>query len=419
MTTPASLTRTLLTLLVAITILAAAVFAFYGLYTSRPQAADRKITEKIWKVTSIPAQFQNLSPNLTLYGRLESPRSSELTAAITAFVESRMVDEGFRVKKGDPLLKLDPRDAKLLVMQREAELEDIEAQLQAEITRYQSDLKALAIEKELLKIAARSVERFKELKGRNVGTDTQVDDARRSYQQQALNINTRQMNINDHGNRLAQLEAKRDRLQAQLQTALLDLERTTIIAPFDGRIAEVSVAPGDRVRSGDPLVRIYNTESMEVRAQIPSRFLADIRQALNQGESLTATADLDGQQIDMQLDRLSAEVGSGRAGIDALLQITSVSRQLELGRAVEIDLQLPRQGNLLVLPPQSLYGTDRIYIVKEGRLQGQLVQRRGEITVAGRPHILIASDAVKDGDQIVTTQLPNAITGLKVDVTDS
>ncbi len=419
MTAAPSLSQKLLPFILAILVLGGAGASFYYLKSTKPQAADKPITEKIWTVSATTAELKAIAPNVTLYGRLESPRSSELTAAVTAFVKQRLVDEGSHVSTGDSLLLLDPRDVRLIVAQREADLIDIDARIQAEITRYQSDLKALAIEKQLLKLAQRSVERFKELKGRNVGTDTQLDDARRSYQQQALNLNNRQLNINDHSNRLAQLKAQQKQFQVQLDSALLDLERTHITAPFSGRIAQVSVAPGDRVRSGDNLLRMYNTEIMEVRAQIPSRYLPSIRKALDQGQPMTAKTTLDGVAVELKLKRLSGEVADGRAGVDALLQVTTANNNLELGRAVEINLALPEQPGLLVLPSQSLYGTNRIYLVEDNRLKGLKIQRIGELVIDGQSKILIKSDQVSAGDQIVTTQLPNAITGLKVKIIGS
>ncbi|MEH6625306.1 MAG: HlyD family efflux transporter periplasmic adaptor subunit [Motiliproteus sp.] len=419
MTAAPSFSRKLLPFFLVFIVLGAAAGIFYLLISTKPQAADKVITEKTWTVASTAARPQAIAPSLTLYGRLESPRSSAITAAVTAFVQERKVDEGTRIHKGDILLVLDPRDVRLNLAQREADLSDIDARINAEITRYQSDLKALVIERKLLSLAQRSVERFKELKGRKVGTDTQLDDARRSYQQQALNINNRQLNINDHENRRAQLQAQKNQLQALRDSTLLDLERTLITAPFDGRISYVSVAPGDRVRSGDPLLRMYNTESMEVRAQIPSRYLQSIRKSLEQKHELKALGELDGESIKLRLQRLSSEVVDGRAGVDALLQVTSDSNNLELGRALEIQLQLPEQPDLLVLPTQSLYGTNRIYIVEDSRLRGLTIKRVGEVVINGEAKILIKSDKVKPGDQIVTTQLPNAITGLKVQVVGS
>ena len=417
--TSTPLVRKIIPFVVAAIVLFLSVVIFKQLVASKPQAPEKPIQEKTWTVQTLSAEPGPIAPNITLYGRIESPRSSELSAAVTAYVSSLDVDEGSRINAGEILLTLDSRDAELIVRKREAELQDIKARVNTEINRYQSDLKALKIEKELLSLATRSVERFKALKGRKVGTETQLDDALRNYQQQALSLNIRQRDISDHANRLSQLKALQIQAQVQLESALLDLERTKIIAPFTGRIAHVSVAPGDRVRSGDKLLMMYDTEALEVRAQIPSRYLSRIRSALEKKQQLTATSELDGQQLELQLLRISGEVGSGRAGVDSLLRITSETQNLELGRSLELSLTLPIIDNLLSLPPQALYGTNRIYIVENNHLQAKEIERIGEIERNGESQILVTSKEIKPGDQIVFTQLPNAITGLKVKIAGS
>ena len=51
-----------------------------------------------------------------------------------------------------------------------------------------------------------------------------------------------------------QLEARLARARARAEQARVDLDRSVVRAPFSGRIAEVMVSPGDRVRPGDRLL---------------------------------------------------------------------------------------------------------------------------------------------------------------------
>jgi multidrug efflux pump subunit AcrA (membrane-fusion protein) len=414
---PSRLKRFATYALMPLIILIGACIAFISLVASRPESPARPVDEKVWIVNTLSAELRTLSPKITLYGRIESPRSAELSAAVTAFVDQLHVDEGSRVSAGDPLITLDDRDAQLVVTQRRGELNNLSSQIRAEFTRHQSDREAIKIETTLLQLAENSVQRFDALKGRKLGSDAQLDEAKRNYQQQALAINNRKLAINDHDNRLSRLQAQQLQAQALLDAALLDLERTRIRAPFAGRIAHVSVAPGDRIRSGDKLLMIYSTGTLEVRAQIPSRHLNLVRQALIEKQTLKAVAHLEESPIELSLNRLSGEVGSGRAGVDALLRIESDAKHLELGRNLELELELTPVPNILALPPQALYGNNRIYRIIDDRLQAILVNRVGDADNDGHPRILVTSPEIQVGDQILTTQLPNAITGLKVRLT--
>ncbi len=410
------MSRTLLKIALPILFIALAIAAFASLKATKPATPAKPVSEKIWTVNTVNASPGRYAPRITLYGRIESPRSAELSTTLTAYVESLDIDEGTSVSKGQTLLKLDPRDVRLQIAQRRADLASSEAKVAAELNRYQADRNALTIQTTLLELSNRTVTRFKALKGRNVASDTQLEDAERTYQQQALALNNLRRDIDDHPNRLAQLKAQRQQSQAQLDIALLDLDRTRIQAPFDGRIAKVMVAPGDLVRSGSALLRIYNTEALIVRAQIPSRYLEQVREALLADASILANSRLDGQALSLTLLRLSGEVANGRAGIDALLRFNNPSKDLSLGRGLELDIDLLPLEAVVAVPPQALYGTDRIYRVSSERLEGIQVQRLGETIVDGQRRLLLRSPDIKPGDQLVTTQLPNAITGLKVNV---
>lgn len=394
-------------------LLAVAIFAY--MRATKPQAPSKPAQEKLWAVSVMEAQPAAYQPELTLYGKVETPRMSTLSASVTADVLAVNTDEGDAFEHEALLIQLDERDSRLLLAQRSADLAAIDAQIDAEKVRHSANLKALTLEKNLLALTQKSVERYENLAKRSVASQNQLDEARRSYQQQALALNARQEAINDHPNRLRQLEANRQRAQALLDAAQLDLERCQIRPRYTGRVARLHVAPGDRVRSGDPLITLYGLERLEVRAQIPAKALPALRAAIASGEPLHASALLDQQPLELTLQRLAAEVDGARAGVDAFFSLSSDSRLPEPGRALALNLKLPEQPQLLALPPQALYGLDRIYRITDGRLDAVSVERIGDVTLPeGEARVLVRSDSILAGDRIVTTQLPNAIAGLKV-----
>ena len=406
--------------LLPILILLAAALIVVALIVTKPTAPSRPAKEKVWTVKVIPAEPAAYSPQLSLYGRIESPSSSTLSSSINAYVEKRLASEGEYVDAGQLLIQLDNRDASLLLAQKQAEVDRIEALIAAEKVRYQANIKALKIEQELVALTQRTLKRYQDLSSRSLASQNQLDDARKSRQQQALSLNSRQQSIDDHPNQLAQLEAQLKQATAQRDSAALDLERSQIVAPFSGRIAEVNIAAGERVRSGDALLTIYDTRALEVRSQIPSRYLPQLRQQLSGDKKIVATASLDGQSLALTLDRFAATVSSGNAGVDALFRIASDDYRGEPGRSLSLDLTMPEQSNLLALPPQAIFGTDRIYTVKDSRLQGSTIERVGDIRDRnGESKVLVRSTSIQPGEQILTTQLPNAMTGLLVEVASS
>ncbi|WP_426416923.1 efflux RND transporter periplasmic adaptor subunit [Aestuariirhabdus sp. LZHN29] len=355
-------------------------------------------------------------PRLQLYGRIESPSRVVLSAPITAFVGTVIAREGAKVNKGDLLVALDPRDAELALQQSQAQLLDVKARISAEHTRHRSEQETLKRERQLLDISRRGVERQQSLQSRNMSSKTQLDEALRSEALQALAVTRIELNLSDHQNRLAQLQAQEDRSAAAVRQAELDLSRARVTAPFFARVISVSVARGARVKSGDALVSLFDVSQLEVRAQIPGRYLAGLRQYLLEGEAITGRLRLDGVTTNVTLDRLAASVAGGRGGVDALFSLSPTEASfMEIGRTVVIDIDLPAQEGLIAVPAQAIYGDRRLYRVNSDQLLESVeIDKVGEWQDESGEWVLIRAPRLKSGERVMITQLPGAVSGLKV-----
>ncbi|GGC05447.1 hypothetical protein GCM10011352_34530 [Marinobacterium zhoushanense] len=400
-------------------ILVLAVMAFRTLQATRPQPPAQAIEERSWSVHAETIAPAPLQPEVELYGAIETPKMATLSAALEADLIELHAREGDRVNAGQLLARLDSRDVEIDIRQQKAQLASVDAQINAELVRYRADNEDLKLQQELVALKEKDLARYQNLAERNMASQQQIDSARTALQQQRLNLNALNEAINDHPNRLAQLEAERQRIDALLESLSLDLERTEIRAPYTARIAAVQVAGGDRVRAGDALFDLYGLEQLEVRAQVPERLLSQLRPAMRQGaDNIQASASLDGLPLRLELDRLGATVSSGKAGVDALFRLIDPPLAPEPGRSLRLQLRLPVQPELVALPPTALYGTDRIYRVTDSRLEPVTVSRVGQLTTAeGESRVLVRSETLAAGQQVITTQLPNAIAGLRVDIT--
>lgn len=408
----------LLRALLPLLLLGGALVVFMLLRTTRPEAAPVETPEKVWQVAVTTVTPGLNAPSLLLYSVVEAPRRATLTAAVAGEVQNVLIAEGLLAKAGQTLVVLDDRDLNLSVQQRQADLAEIDAMIASEQQRHTSDQATLAREQTMLALDEKAVARARDLLSRKVGSESLLDEAQMQLQRQLLAVTTRQQTVNDHPARLAQLQARRARAQALLDQARLELSRTRIEAPFAGRVTQVAVAVGDRVRVGDALVALYAVDDLELRAQVPFRTLPALRRSLARAERLTAQLAVDGVEIAARLDRLSGESAAG--GQDALFVIEAAADWLTPGRLLALTLTLPMEADTVALPPTALYGLDRVYRLEDGRMQGLQVERIGERReVDGTVQVLVRSPALKAGDRIVTTQLPNAVSGLKVVAADS
>jgi multidrug efflux pump subunit AcrA (membrane-fusion protein) len=413
MTTKSQVVKTI----APIIILLASLGVFISLLQGKPtQPATHTKAETVWRVAVTQINPSTRRPTLPLYGRVETPRSSKVRAAVTADVKAVKVNEGDFVSQDELLVELDERELKLIVEQRQADLAEIEGLIASEKVRHQSDLKSLEHEKTLLALSRKAVERAETLEQRQLAPRAVLDEARQALERQALELNARLLAVDDHQARLAQLEARKSRARALLAQAQLDLERTRILSPYTGRIASVGIAPGDRVRPGDELLEIYDTRALEVRAQLPSNYVGKVRQALAEGERLLAVGKIDGMVLPFALDRLAGRVERGSGGVDALLKLQDQEQALPLGNFVELLLQLPQVENVVALPFEAIYGLNRVYKLMEGRMHAIDVERVGEYRGKdGQVRVLVSSPQLQKNDWVITTQLPNAMDGLRIE----
>ncbi|MAL48175.1 MULTISPECIES: efflux RND transporter periplasmic adaptor subunit [unclassified Methylophaga] len=405
-------------LLPPLLVVALAIVIFSTLISTRPQAPvqDRPVKGVLVETQTI--DFAALSPTLTLYGRLEAPQMANLRAAVTADVAEVYVFDGEYVEQGDVLIELDPREAQLAVEQAAAELALIDAQIEAEKSQLKRNQALLGTQQQLVDLAKAAVNRAEKLQQSQLSSQALLDESISLQAQQSLELKQRQFDIQDHPIRIAQLQANRQQAQAQLDRAELDLSRTIIEAPFSGRITDRQIAKGDRVQVGDALMTLYDMQQLELRASIPQRYLADIYSVL-ETQQLTATAEVSGRQYEFELQRLSGEVNANVAGRDGLFRLQGDPGPLAAGQFVSAQLDLPVRQDTVAIPYSALYGLDRVYRVRNNQLEAVQVSKIGDYSNQdGKSRLLIQSEALQQGDQIITTQLPNAINGLSVSIKD-
>ncbi|TNC81714.1 MAG: RND transporter [Oleiphilus sp.] len=389
----------------------------FVLTATKPSPPKAETTEKAWLVDAEALKFSAHHPTLSLLGTVSSPFEAELTAIIQADVLSVPVREGDRVSQGQVLLSLDKQDVQSRVTQREADLQELEAQMLAENNRYQSDQKLLKEESKLLQVARDAFARQQRLKSSNLVAQERLEQAESQVAQNALAVTARQQAIDDHPNRVRQLEAKISRAKALLADAQREMKRSDIRAPFDGVVTSVLVAPGERVQVGQLLVGVYDLDQSEVRSQIPDKYLSIIRKALNEGQKILANAVYQGMAVEFELARLAGQTNLGAGGVDAFFIPVSSREPFILNTTVRLNTRLPALENTFTLPVSALYGTDRIYRVEEGRIYAETTTVLGTLKdLEGRTRIIADSAGFREGDLIITTQLPNAISGLKVEL---
>jgi hypothetical protein len=138
-----------------------------------------------------------------------------------------------------------------------------------------------------------------------------------------------------------------------------------------------------------------------------------ITTAMTEGDA--PEARVRGSDLGLRLARLAGEA-SGE-GVTGLFEFTASNRSLRVGQVLTVELELPTVDDAVAIPRSALYGNDHLYRIRDGRLERVRIERLGaaaDTDDAGQSLLLVRAPALSAGDRIATTQLPNAVDGLKV-----
>jgi hypothetical protein len=84
---------------------------------------------------------------------------------------------------------------------------------------------------------------------------------------------------------------------------------------------------------------------------------------------------------------------------------------------LSVSVELVPEPSVVVLPTDALYGGNLIYrITSDNTLEAVTVERLGQRPGENKTEILVRSPEIHNGDLILVSRLPAAVTGLKVEV---
>jgi RND family efflux transporter MFP subunit len=383
------------------------------LIASRESSVPLERPERAWTVEVIAAQRQTLSPTLELFGSVQSPQNAELSSGIDGLIMAVNVLDGETVTSGQVLILVDDRDSRLALQTATADLLEIKAKRAFAERRLARNREAFVKQGELLTLTESRTTRAEELYKDNLLSQSDVDTTSENLTRQQLAVNQAQLSVEEVEIQLTELAAQALRAEALRDQAQLDLERAQVRAPFNGVISELSASQGNRVRIGDPLMRLQNPASIEVRTQVPARNADIVSDGLAIGAPMSVLVEVGEQSIVGKLTRISGQTREASGGVDSFIRFEKPPRALRLGSTVRIFLELPPQRDVIALPAEALYGRNQLYKLVDKRMQMVEVERVGErARQIGGSEVLIRSPQLKNSDRIVVTKLSNAADGL-------
>jgi RND family efflux transporter MFP subunit len=354
----------------------------YALKESRSEVKHKKPPPPLPLVRVVDVEFASRTVSVSGHGTVLPLREISLVPQVAGKVVeiSPALVDGGAFKKGDVLLRIDPRDYVIAATLAKARLKDAES-------------KFVQVREE----SAAAREEWQELHG-NVTPPPLVAKEPQ----------------------LAAATAQLDASRAELTKAELQLDRTCIKAPFDGRVAEKEVDIGQYVTTGQQLALLYATRAAEIVVPLPTEDLAWFHvPGFTNGSGRGADAVVE-VQIAGETKQRPGRVVRSEGKLDQRTRMVNVVVRVEkpyatrpplaVGLFAKVTIQGRTLDQAALIPRAALRDDNQVWVVDQnGRLSFRTVEV-ARLSFDGA----IVRNGLKPGEQIAVSTLKGVSNGMRV-----
>lgn len=302
-------------------------------------------------VKSVTVETKTLQPqlferHLELVGSIEAQNDVSISAEVSGRVQQYYVDQGDQVNKGAPILKID--DSKL---QRE------HAQLTAQVQQ-----------------AREQYERLKRVfEQDSIGSEMDLINAETAYEQS----------------------------RSALESVEVDLQNTTVRAPFDATIEEIVLEEGEMASPGTALVRLIGHNRLKVSAGVPSIY----SDAVSKGDTAQVWFDF------QQSDTLELPISFVGGSIDPQARTFEVEVELPPRSDYKVDMigniKIPtfREDSAIVIGEEYINkegNRNVVYVVAEDDRGNKIARMNQVILGPSYKNEVIITEGLRKDDQLIT-----------------
>jgi RND family efflux transporter MFP subunit len=348
------------------------LIAFTGLPACQKEEPPQEV---IRTIKTIKVEARATAQTRKFSGVIEAVDKSILGFEVAGNVKDVKYEAGQEITKGEVIATLDPRTFKLDVDAAQAKLQRARAQLTEKEAEY---------------------ERYRKVNEESPGAVSQssVDQTKAAFASARENV------------RVA---------VSELNLAKRDLEKTEMMAPFDGVIAQRHVEPFSEVQRGDPVYDVFVEGAMEVASSIPE---TDI-EGIYIGQNCRMVFPIDINQV---YNGIVTEIGRVAGTANAFpikIKILTMDPKLRPGMTAEVTFQIAEAGHqqAFLLPVSALVagenrGQGYVFVFDEATATVQRVAVSGIKSVEGNR--LMVSEGLKGGEIIAVAGVSFLEDGQKV-----
>lgn len=334
-------------------IIALLLIIVVGLTWSKFHHSSAKIKDKVLvqaekvKVGEIPQEAHAL-------GTLVAARNIELTSEVSGKIEKILFNDGTFVAQGTPLIQLDDKVYK---------------------AKAESD-------KEKLRFSEENYNRMLYLSKKGAASKQAIEQAQ------------------------ADLKEKK----AAAEESQMLVQKTLILAPFNGILGKVKVDRGNFITPGLPLVTLVDTQNLRVEFNVSEKYLPQLRH-IGQQVSLT-TSSLPDKKFYGKVSYVAPVINTEDRTISVYADVVNQDNMLTSGMFMDVTLLLGNQKSAILVSAESLVPTidgDQVFKIVDGKALSKAViiglrsENQVEVLKGLEPNDLIViagQQKLKDGTTV-------------------
>ncbi len=265
---------------------------------------------------------------ITVVGTLAPRRDAAVKSEFGGAVAEVYVTEWVRVKRGDPLARVDSREAETVVKRARAAVEMARADLlEAEAGKQRAE---------------REFERTKNLKEAGLATRRQLDDA--LTEREAAQA------------RYEAAAARRTAAEEEAMQAETRASKSIVRSPFDGVVAERMVAVGEVVgEMQKALFRIVDNRLLDLTLSVPSGEMREVRV----GQPVVFRTDaFPGESFEGKVKFINPSVEPADRSVKVIAEVPNPSERLKGGLFARGTIRTGTRRGVLLVPRAALFSWD-------------------------------------------------------------
>ena len=382
--------------------LGALLLAFIVYLIARPNNKTRRVDKDTITVsTAVKGEFNDY---IRISGRVQPMTTIQLSPQEGGIVQTILIEEGSKVKAGDPILVLSNDNLDLSILNSEAELAEKENILRN--TQIQMEQQKLDVRQNVLEYGTQ-VERLKRTYEQQKALYEDKLIAREEYlkaeedyklarQKYELMSERSVQDSLYRSTQIDRMEESLDNMQLNMQMIRKRKSNLIVKAPIDGELGLLDVVLGQSIASGTKIGQINSVGTYKVEAQIDEHYIDRVVAGLE------ATFERQGETFSTIIRKVYPEVRDGKFKADFKFAGEQPDN-IRAGQTYYLNLQLGQPEEAVIIPRGTFYqktGGKWIYVVnKEGT---KAVKR--EIRIGRQnPQYYEVLEGLEPGEKVITS----------------